>query len=56
MPSAIAQVTSSDSSSRSSSRSGRRNTIWSITPSTNMAGVSTSSPTNGSTPRLLYSV
>lgn len=49
MPSAIAHVTSSESSSLSSERSGRRNASCSPTPSRNIAGAITTIDTNGST-------
>ena len=50
MPSATAQVTSSESCSRSSLRSGRRNASWSPTPSANATGVMIRIDTNGSMP------
>ena len=48
IPSAIAQVTSSESSSRSSLRSGRMKTSCRPTPSRNVSGVRTRIETNGS--------
>ena len=48
MPRAIAHVTSNDSSSRSSLRSGRRNTSCTATPTTNAAGAMITIETNGS--------
>ena len=56
MPRAIAHVTRSESSSRSSSRNGRRKTSDKPTPSTNIAGVTNTRPTNGSIPKWLNNV
>ena len=50
MPSATAHVTSSESCSRSSLRSGRRKASWSPTPSANATGVMIRIETNGSMP------
>ena len=50
MPSAKAHVTSSESCSRSSLRSGRRKASCSPTPSANMSGVMITIDTNGSMP------
>ena len=55
-PSAIAQVTSSESSSRSSERSGRMNTSCSTTPTAKAAGVMSRIETNGSTWKSVKSV
>ena len=57
MPSATAQVTSSDSSSRSSLRSGRMKTSWITTPTRNISGAMISRiERNGSMPKLVNSV
>src|SRR5664279_212289 len=50
MPSATAQVTSSESCSRSSLRSGRRKASWSATPSAKATGVMIRIEMNGSMP------
>ena len=47
MPSAMAHVTSSDSSSRSSARSGRMNTSCSATPSAKLSGATIEDPDEG---------
>jgi hypothetical protein len=51
IPSASAQVTSSESSSESGPRSDRTKTSCTATPSTNIAGITTSTERNGSTCR-----
>ena len=55
MPSAMAHVTSSESSSLSSERSGRRNSSCSPTPNRNITGAMIRIDTNGSMPSCVNS-